>query len=103
MSTYAVYRIWAGVRLEDLRNGVVKDGMKVGALLFTYIYMHGEKVGYGMELDELGWEPCIVDANLYDPSIGDRMKFALKKIKEAFKKAGITVEPKLYHHIDLGG
>lgn len=111
MSTYAMYRLWIGIPYKDLPDhpfidkveesklkGVEEDGLK-----FETIYMHGEEAGLGVEVFELDWITADEPAQEYDPSITQRALQMLDKVREVFAQHGIQIEPKIYHHLDLGG
>ena len=112
MGTYAVYRLWAGVTQDELTEvdhpfiDEVLDnprGVKKEGLSFENISMHGETVGLGVEVKELNWEVEINEANAFDSTICAKATEALHLVNQIFKKLGIPLTAKLYHHIDLGG
>lgn len=111
MSTYATYKVWAGILIAqvDVNNQFIKevlfsgDGVKKDNLLFENIGMHGEDVGIGVQIQELNWEVEIGDSNLYDVMVANKAREIRGRVAEIFKRLGISVVPRLYHHIDLGG
>ena len=111
MGTYAVYKMWAGVLLTqvDEDNPFIKkvlssyDFVKKDNLLFEGIGMHGDKVGIGVKIQELSWEVEIGSSNFYDVTITNKAIDICKKVAETFKKLGVSCEPRIFHHIDLGG
>lgn len=114
MSTYAVYRIWAGVLTKDLpfdKNEhpfILKaissfDGATKGGLKFAGIGMHGETVGFGVEIQKLDWVTEIGAPNTFNPVISEKAKKVLRQVNQIFKDLNISPTAKLYHHLDLGG
>lgn len=112
MGTYAVYRVWVGIRKDEFGDAsvpflerVLKSFGKVKEhnLCFESIDMHGEIVGMGVVVKELSWTPSIGEENEFDSLIGLNAEGILLQVRNIFIKNGIKAEPKLYHHIDLGG
>jgi hypothetical protein len=116
MSTYAHYKLWAGVLLKDLPdagrdNSFVQDILNShepvshGRMLdFTGIYMHGAEVGVGVVVFDLDWAtteegPSVVDMSDISVTAAD----TLKEVSEILPAYDIKVVAKLYNHLDLGG
>jgi hypothetical protein len=68
MSTYAKYKVWVGIRKEDLPgidNAFIDSisdtfrGIEVDGLEIVEISMHGETVGIGVIVSELDWDDHI--------------------------------------------
>ncbi|MEI6378034.1 MAG: hypothetical protein WCO55_00075 [Candidatus Falkowbacteria bacterium] len=115
MSTFAEYRIWAGVPddllsveddelLEELRLGS-HSVFSYGKNTYEYgeQYMHGEKIGFGVTIKELSWDSELTEENDYDPAQVKVTSVILRIVKAKFKELGIEAIPRLYHHLDLGG
>ncbi|MBI4449492.1 hypothetical protein HY634_00350 [Candidatus Uhrbacteria bacterium] len=65
--------------------------------------MHGEIVGIGVVIHEFGWTTEIDAENTYDPTVGERARDVLERVRRIFVQEGVRVKVGLYHHLDLGG
>lgn len=111
MGTHAIYFLWVGVKKEDLEISGEELIEKVKSLNLNKgfelkiqpIHMHGEVIGYGEVICEMSWDTEPQLCEMFRPQNLRHLEFVSREITDAFQKLNISVIPKLYHHIDLGG
>ncbi len=116
MSTYAYWRLWVGARMGDIdftkapsRTNQILDQMHEGKpyeiedLKLGAIYMHGEIVGIGVEVSELGWNIEIGDENVFDTTKVIKAQELVPRVQKVFDDMGVVAPILIIHHIDLGG
>lgn len=117
MGTYAQYLVWTGIKnkeiphpeelpteTQDLIFRLAEGGRhSAGSVQIQEIYMHGRSVGIGAIVHTLNWEVELTPDNVFDTAVTPRALIALASVWQALETLGIFIEPKIYHHIDLGG
>lgn len=116
MSTYARWRLWVGAqiecidlseapaiiheRLDQLQGG---ESYEVEGLKLEAIDMHGETIGLGVIVAELGWKTEIGPENVFDEKKVATALMLVPRVEKAFRDMGIAAQIFVMHHIDLGG
>ncbi len=116
MSTYARWVLWVGVFLEEVgklpesTDDIIENSShfkpyEAEGLKFQEISMHGEAIGFGVEVAELHWTTAseFGDENTIDPTLIVQAQEMVPKVEKVFAALGITPPVKIRHHIDLGG
>jgi hypothetical protein len=115
MSTYAYWRLWVGARIESIdsinapqKTLEILDQLKEGTfeiegLKLTQIYMHGEAVGIGVEVYELGWNTKLDGDNVFDNTKIIEANALVPKLSKIFMDLGLLTWTSVYHHLNLGG
>lgn len=116
MSTYAYWRLWVGVRMEDIYAADVsrellgnfldqfsEEPHEVNGLMIGYIHMNGRDVGMGVEVAELSWTHELVFENIFDVKKVYKAQIFVPQVEKVFNLGNLADKVKVMHHIDLGG
>lgn len=116
MSTYAQWVLWVGLNEEYIPvDGLpekaqaflntireAKKPRKYTGLVIESITMHGEMVGIGVVIHELGWETELQSQNVFDLSIVNRAQEVQRQLNALFDTYDLFLRATIFHHLDLG-
>lgn len=112
MSTYACWRLWAGIRLADLNyneisldacyliSAIREEPHVMEGLKVEYISLPEESGGVGVVVMEHHWRDA---ACTFDTKKITHAKTVVTELQDIFRRFGIVAKVALMHHIDLGG
>lgn len=116
MSTYAEWRLWVGVRMEDIDLDTIPDTTyeildtlyekprKIQRLKIEHISNGVNKSGgIGVIIRELGWNYELDDQNIFDLKKVAEAQRMVTRLQEVFDQLGIKAKVRIMHHVDLGG
>ncbi len=109
MSTYAEWKLWVGVLMEDadfdavsdetyeILDGLYEKPYRIQGLKIEHIY---RKSGIGVVVATLSWN---YEHKVFDLKKIARARAIVPKLQKIFNQLGVQAKVRIMHYVDVGG